>query len=40
MLYLETRGLVSFIRGVVLYLRTGGIPDVRIIPRQAYFIKG
>jgi hypothetical protein len=39
-LYIETLGLVSFIEGVVLYLRTQGRPDVRILPCQAYLRKG
>jgi hypothetical protein len=33
-LYIETQGLVSFTEGVVLYLRTGGRPDIRIILYQ------
>jgi hypothetical protein len=37
---IETQGLLFFIVGVVLYLRIGGRPDIRMIRHQVHFRKG
>jgi hypothetical protein len=39
-LYIETRGLISSRGKVVVYLRTGGIPDEKIILDDAHLLKG